>query len=60
MGRDKISQLGKFLGVRISDGNGSEERSIQMANGGSHKPAPKDAKAAAKKGTESGKKGTKK
>jgi len=31
-----------------------------MANGGSHKPEPKDAKGTAKKGTESGKKGTKK
>jgi len=31
-----------------------------MANGGSHKPEPKDTKASANKGTESGKKGTKK
>ena len=31
-----------------------------MANGGSHKPEPKDAKGSAKQGTESRKKGTKK
>jgi hypothetical protein len=31
-----------------------------MGNGGSHKPVPKDTKASAKKGAESGKKGTKK
>jgi hypothetical protein len=46
--------------VGNSDGNGLEERSTVMANGGSHKPVPKDTKASANKGAESGKKETKK
>ena len=59
-GCDRISQNRKFLSVRISDDNGPGVRSIQMANGGSHKPEPKNTKGAPKKGAESGKKGTKK
>ena len=62
MGCDRISQLGKFLNVRISDENGVNVGSKQMANGGTHapKPKPKDTKEASKPGSKSDSKGTKK